>query len=153
MPIFNATLCTGCHEEAWLNHLHKVQSINNGELQEIPVTSSGFSPMANQKMSGQGPQLEYSLFSMRSPHQFPCRNTQCLLSRRLCTEFVNPGQVPVIEGDCPLYAQQKKCQWEYPEEVVETKMVCFICFLHVEMTFQECGGKLLVGSGRDQMFS
>jgi len=32
-------------------------------------------------------------------------------------------------------------------------MVCFLGFLHVEMTSQECGGKLLAGSGWDRMFS
>ena len=69
------------------------------------------------------------------------------------TEFVNPGQVPVIVGDCPLYAQQTKRQWAYQEEVGESKMVCFIGFLHIEMTSQECGGKLLAGSGWDSMFS
>jgi len=34
---------------------------------------------------------------------------------------VNPCQIPVIVGDCPLYAQQKKCQWVYPDEVGESK--------------------------------
>ena len=67
--------------------------------------------------------------------------------------FVNPGQVQVIEGDCPLYAQRKKCQWAYPNEVSESKMVCFMDFLHIEMTSQDCGGKLLTGSGWDRMFS
>ena len=41
----------------------------------------------------------------------------------------------------------------YPEEVDESKMVCMISFLHVEMTSQDCGGKLLSGSGWDRMFS
>ena len=67
-------------------------------------------------------------------------------------EFVNPGQVPVI-GDCPLYAQHKKCQWGYHDEVIESKMVCFMGFLHVEMTSQDCGGKLVARSGWDWMFS
>ena len=58
-------------------------------------------------------------------------------------EFVNPGQIPFIEGDSPFYAQQKKCQWAYPNEVGESKMGCFMGFLHIEMTFQDCGGKLL----------
>ena len=48
-------------------------------------------------------------------------------------EFVNPGQVPVIEGDCPLYVQQKTCQWANQNEVGESKMVCFKGFLHIEM--------------------
>ena len=68
-------------------------------------------------------------------------------------EFVNPGQVPVIEGDCPLCAQQKKCQWTYPNEVGESNMVCFMDFLHIEMISQDCGGKLLTESGCDRMFS
>ena len=55
-------------------------------------------------------------------------------------DFINPGQIPVIVGDCPLYAQQKKCQWVYPDEVGETKMVSFMGLLHIEMTSQECGG-------------
>ena len=30
------------------------------------------------------------------------------------TEFVNPGQVPVIVADCPLYALQKKMSMGFP---------------------------------------
>ena len=63
-----------------------------------------------------------------------------MLMVKKAIECVNPGQVAVIEGDCPLYAQQKKCQWVFPEEVGESKMVCFMGFLNVEMTSQECGG-------------
>ena len=32
-------------------------------------------------------------------------------------------------------------------------MVCFMGFLHIEMTSQDCGGKLLAGSDWDSMFS
>ncbi|KAL8625684.1 hypothetical protein ACOMHN_043959 [Nucella lapillus] len=69
------------------------------------------------------------------------------------TEFVNPGQIPVIVGDCPLYVQQKKCQMAYSDEVGEKHIVCMIGFLHVEMASQECGGKLLAASGWERMFS
>ena len=62
-------------------------------------------------------------------------------------DFINPCQIPVIVGDYPLYAQQKKCQWVYPDEVGESKMVSFMNLLHIEMTSQECGEKLLAGSG------
>ena len=41
----------------------------------------------------------------------------------------------------------------YPDEVGRAKIVCFIGVLHVEMTSQECGGKLLGGSGWERMFS
>ena len=65
--------------------------------------------------------------------------------------MMNPGQV--IVGDCPLYAQQKKCQWVYPGEVGETEMVSFMGLLHIEMTSHECGGRLLAGSVWERMFS
>ena len=66
--------------------------------------------------------------------------------------FVNPGQTPVLEGDCPLYARQKRCQFLFPGEVGERQIVCMIGFLHSEMCAQEVGGKLLGGSGWERMF-
>ena len=67
--------------------------------------------------------------------------------------FTVQGVLTVIVRDCPLYAQQKKCQWKFPDEVGESKMVCFMGFLHIEMASQQCGGKLLAGSGWERMFS
>ena len=69
--------------------------------------------------------------------------------------FTVQGVLTVIVGDCPLYAQQRKCQWKFPDEVGESKMVCFMDFLHIEMASQQCvcvwGGRScwldLAGSG------
>ena len=68
---------------------------------------------------------------------------------------VNPVQLPVIEVTVLSMPNRKKCQWGYPDEVGESKMLCFMGmgFLHIGMTSQECGGKLLAGSGWDWMFS
>ena len=74
-----------------------------------------------------------------------------MLISKKATDFIYPGQVPVIVSDCPLYAQQKKCQWKFPDEVGESKMVCFMGFLHIEMASQQCGGKLLAGSSWERM--
>ena len=57
--------------------------------------------------------------------------------------YANPGQIAVCTVDCPLYALQKKCQWVYPDEVGETNIVIMLGMLHLEMTTQECGGRLL----------
>ena len=67
-------------------------------------------------------------------------------------DFVNPGQTPIIEGDCPLYARLKRCQILFPNEVGEHNFVCMMGFLHLEMCLQEVGGKILGGSGWEQMF-
>ena len=76
-----------------------------------------------------------------------------MLISKKATDFINPCQVPVIVGDCPLYVQQEKCQWKFPDEVGESKLVCFMGFLHIEMTSQQCGRKLLAGSGWERKFS
>ena len=34
-------------------------------------------------------------------------------------DVINPGQIPIIEGDCPLYAHQKRCQQLFPDKVGE----------------------------------
>ena len=68
------------------------------------------------------------------------------------SNFVNPGQTPVLEGDCPLYSRQKRCQFLFLEEVGERQIVCRIGFLHLEMCAWEVGGKLLGGSGWERMF-
>ena len=57
-----------------------------------------------------------------------------------------------MEGDLPLFARQKMCQWLFKEEVGEDKMVCMIGFLHLEMNTQEALGKVLGGSGWERMF-
>ena len=35
---------------------------------------------------------------------------------RETTEFLNPGQIPVMAADQPLYALAKQVQWEWPEQ-------------------------------------
>ena len=40
----------------------------------------------------------------------------------------------------------------YPEEVGESQIVSLMGFLHIEMASQECGGKLLAGSGWQRIF-
>jgi len=76
-----------------------------------------------------------------------------MLTTKKATAYANPGQIPVIVGDCPLYAHQKKCQWMYPNEVGESQMVCIMGFLHVEVASQECAGKFLADSGWDKLFT
>ena len=152
-PAFAEYLRAGLPEEAWLNHLHKVMKEEDGKLQETPVTYSGFLSHGQSKEDVR-PRATVGVFPIfYEKASTMAMQKHSMLVVKKAIEFVNPGQVPVIEGDCPLYAQQKKCQWGYPDEVGESKMVCFMGFLHVEMTSQDCGGKLLSGSGWDRMFT
>ena len=49
------------------------------------------------------------------------------------TEHINPGQVPVITMDQPLYAIAKKVQWSWPAVYGEDKLVVLLGRLHIEM--------------------
>jgi hypothetical protein len=63
------------------------------------------------------------------------------------TTFLNPGQVPVITVDQPLFALAKCIQWKWPAVYGEEKFVVMFGGLHLEMGMRNTLGNLLDGSG------
>ena len=63
------------------------------------------------------------------------------------THFLNPGQIPVIALDAPLYALAKQVQWTWPQTHGEDKFVIMCGGLHVEMAMWRTFGDYLEGSG------
>ena len=119
----------------------------------MPVTDSGFFSHG-QRAEDVRPRARVGIFPVlyETASSMSMQKHVMLISKK-ATDFINPGQVPVIVGDCPLYLQQEQCQWKFPDEVGESTMVCFMGFLHIEMASQQCVGKLLAGSGWERMFS
>ncbi len=62
-------------------------------------------------------------------------------------QFLNPGQIPVMAVDQPLYAIAKKLQWTYPDELGEEKFVVLMGSLHIEMALWHTLGDILHDSG------
>ena len=60
---------------------------------------------------------------------------------------LNPGQVPVLTLDQPLYATAKQIQWNWPSGYGEDKFVILLGGLHLEMASLATIGDLLDGSG------
>jgi len=60
--------------------------------------------------------------------------------------FLNPGQIPVIAADQPLFALAKQIQWHWPE-YGEDQYVVMFGGLHIEMAALRSLGTLLQGSG------
>ena len=60
---------------------------------------------------------------------------------------LNPGQIPIIAFDQPLYALAKLIQWYWPDAYGEDKALVMFGGLHVEMTALKAIGKWLEGSG------
>ena len=63
------------------------------------------------------------------------------------TDVVNPGQVPVIEVDQPLFAIAKQIQWNWPDSFGEGQLVVLLGGLHTEMAALRVLGAWLDGSG------
>ena len=61
--------------------------------------------------------------------------------------FLNPGQIPVIAFDAPLFALAKLVQWKWPDMHGEDKCVAMMGGLHIEMALWSSVGDYLVGSG------
>ena len=62
------------------------------------------------------------------------------------TDFLNPGQTPVITVDQPLYSLAKQIQWENAT-LGEDKYVVMLGGLHIEMVVLKLIGRWLEGSG------
>ena len=62
-------------------------------------------------------------------------------------EILNPGQVPIVAVDQPLYAVAKQIQWNWPETHGEDHFIIMFGGLHIEMTALKMLGDLLEGSG------
>lgn len=66
---------------------------------------------------------------------------------RQATLFLNPGQVPVLAMDAPLYALAKYIQWKWPETYGEDQYVIMFGGLHIEMAAWKTIGDYLSKSG------
>ena len=66
---------------------------------------------------------------------------------RKAVQFLNPGQIPVVTFDQPLYAIAKQVQWNWPEQFGEDQFVVMLGGLHIEMTAFKALGGWLDGSG------
>ena len=61
--------------------------------------------------------------------------------------LVNPGQIPVIAFDQPLFTIAKTVQWKWPDTHGEGKFVVMLGGLHLEMALWNTLGDLLEGTG------
>lgn len=61
--------------------------------------------------------------------------------------FLNPGQVPILASDQPLYAIAKKIQWNWPSTYGEKELVVMFGGSHTELAALKAIGDWLEGSG------
>lgn len=73
------------------------------------------------------------------------KHGMCVIEKAV--RFLNPGQVPVMTVDQPLFALAKMVQWRWPSTHGENIYVVMMGGLHIEMTLWSVLGDLLNGSG------
>ena len=61
--------------------------------------------------------------------------------------LLNPGQVPVLTLDQPLFTIAKQIQWNWPDVYGEEQFVILLGGLHIEMAALTTPGDFLDGSG------
>ena len=66
---------------------------------------------------------------------------------RAAVNKLNPGQIPIITVDQPLYTIAKQIQWRWPQTHGENHFVILFGGLHIEMTAEKTLSDLLNGSG------
>ena len=77
----------------------------------------------------------------------PAMMRHCLNVVQAAVGKLNPGQIPVITGDQPLYALMKQIQWQWPISYGEDVFVVLFGGLHTEMAALRMLGHWLDGSG------
>ena len=65
----------------------------------------------------------------------------------MTTNFLNPGQMPIVCFDQQLYAIGKQIQWRYPEEYGVGKLLLIMGGLHIEKQIEQILGSFFSGSG------
>ena len=85
------------------------------------------------------------LFSEQAHTVAMIRHSKGVIKKAI--DKLNPGQVPVIAYDQPLYSIAKQIQWNWPETYGEDKYLCMFGGLHIEKAVLDMAGNLLEDSG------
>ena len=114
----------------WLNHV--VEAIHNGG--SIPLSWSAYSAKYETNVN-----IIKSISSMLPLFKEDSHSVTLMIHVfkliKKVTDFLNPGQTPVMISDQSLYAIAKNIQWNMPERYDEDKLVVMLGGLHIEMGF------------------
>lgn len=136
-------------EQSYIDHVTSIMLDPQRKLKPLPMTFSGY--FSGLQSSTQRPRASIGCFPVLNEKSTSLATQKHFMKMiKEATEFLNPGQDPVITSDLAIYAVQQKCKKLYPEEMKQH--VLFMGLLHFEMALQEVGGSLMGDSGWENMF-
>jgi hypothetical protein len=77
----------------------------------------------------------------------PTMMRHCFEVVQAAVQHINPGQIPVISVDQPLFAKGKLLQWSTDTQYTEENIILLLGGLHTELTSYKVLGHWLEGSG------
>ena len=135
-------------EKKWLEQVKNVLEHNSqNEIQESNLSWAAFHASRTVGVTDIPPDISclLPLFQEEAKSVAMILHSMNIVKRSV--EFLNPGQIPVIACDQPLYAIAKKIQWQWPETHGEKKYVVVLGGLHIEIAAWRALGDFLEGSG------
>lgn len=133
-------------EFRWLEH---VRDELNEEISQNILQISWAAFHANQLLPNRENQLSRSsllpLFQEEAASVAMICHAINVITRAV--NFLNPGQVPVVACDQPLYAIAKKIQWNFPTTYGERKLVVMFGGFHTELNALKALGSWVEDSG------
>ncbi|KAL9954616.1 hypothetical protein ACROYT_G042180 [Oculina patagonica] len=132
-------------EGHWVNHA--LSKLGNDEvITEDSITWAAYHSR-NQQQTNDLPAITALLPLFYKKADTPAMIKHGMDVIREATSFLNPGQLPVITLDQPLFALAKSIQWQWPVEYGEDRFVVMFGGLHLEMAMWSTVGDLLDVSG------
>ena len=133
-------------EKRWLEHARQQLLKDEDEKGDIVAWSAFHASMQDESAD------QHTSLTQLLPLFYEKAATAAMIKHgmnvlRLATEYLNPGQVPVITFDAPLYALAKFIQWNWPDTHGEEKFIPMFGGLHIEMAMWKTYGDYLEGSG------
>jgi len=130
-------------EYEWLN-----QFVNKMGATEEPVDITWAGYHAEKSVRELHPKLIIALLPLfRHNAHTSAMICHSLTVVEAAVKHLNPGQIPVVTFDQPLFALAKQIQWHWPEQFGEDKFLVMMGGLHIEMAVLRMLGHWLDGSG------
>ena len=128
----------------WLNRV--MSSVENQTPEPVNITWAGYHSELCEHEIHPRPIISMLPMFRHSAHTAAMiRHSLTVVERAI--RVVNPGQIPVVTYDQPLFALAKQIQWHWPDDFGEDKFIVMMGGLHIEMAALRMLGHWLESSG------
>ena len=128
----------------WLEHSHQLLSKDALDAEDW-ISWAAYNAVKFGQVAAITPSMKFPLF--REPAHSPMMIYHGMNVIIAVSNFLNPGQTPIMTVDQPLFTLAKKIQWKFPDTHGENKFVVMLGAMHTEKMVLEMLGDWLEGSG------